>query len=152
MRNEREHPHMDRRLLPVALGSCVLLVLLGTIVLLGTWFAAGSTVVPPGAGDIQIQQLSLTQQRLAYRLPLGWTWNDLHRYLTDHGWLVDEEVARAQQHERMGAKDAFAVFWAESRFGLVPESVTVRRDPTDRQVIAVQIFRCFRSASWGGCL
>jgi hypothetical protein len=148
----KEHPRMDRRLLSVAISSCALLMLLGAITCLGMWTAAVSATVPPGARDIRIEQLSLTQQRLTYRLPLGWTWNDAYRHLTDQGWLVDEEVARVQHREWMDGRYRSAVLWGDSWFGLVPESLTVRRDTANQQVVAVQIFQCFRSAPWGGCL
>jgi hypothetical protein len=60
----KEQPRMDRRLLPVVLGTCPLLVLLGAITCLGMWIAAMSATVPLGARAIRIEHLSLTQQRL----------------------------------------------------------------------------------------
>ena len=126
------------------------LLLLCLVGLALVWFGEVNTLVLPDATGVQIEQSSLSQQHITYRMSPNQTQDDLYRQLVQKGWtrgLQDERSLRG-----FIENSVLAVFWRQNWFGLVSEVVVIRRETRDQGRVDIDLSRCFTIHSWMRCL
>jgi hypothetical protein len=108
---------------------------------------------PPDASRVRVSRHGLSEVHVNYRIPAGWTLNDLYAYHSARGWARAQAIERGLQRPWADSPTTiYAVFTRHRLFGLLSEIAIIGMPADARSGVHVRQVRCVTIKPWIRCL
>jgi hypothetical protein len=123
---------------------------------LGLWLVRNQAIpdpTPPNATRVHVSRHGLSEVHVNYRIPAGWTLNDLYTYHSARGWARAPAIERGLQRPWAdNPTTVYAVFTRHRLFGLLSEIAIIGMPADTRSGVHVRQVRCVTIKPWIRCL